>query len=107
MIEHYELTAQRTLTVMQMDFTSMSAQIRDDGLAQNPCYPKDLDGDPNFACKPIRMYIFVRIITSNALQCSGLTHGTNARATLTKDPQERDTRRHRCPGSQMASHRLA
>ena len=51
MIEHYEETAQRTVTVMHMDFTRIPAGIQDDGLLQNPCYPKDLVEDPGFACK--------------------------------------------------------
>jgi hypothetical protein len=58
-IEHYLETAQRTVTVMVMDFTRIPAGMRDDGLPQNPCYPKDLSDDPGFACKPHCVFYFI------------------------------------------------
>lgn len=81
MIEHYKETAQRTVTVMHMGFTNMPGGIQDDGLSQNPCYPKDLVEDPGFACKPNRVFLLLRTTISNASQCSGLIRGTNARVT--------------------------
>jgi hypothetical protein len=55
-IEHYEATAQRTVTVMEMGFTNMPAGIQDDGLYQNPCNPIGLIDDRGFARKPSHLF---------------------------------------------------
>jgi hypothetical protein len=56
---------------MVMDFSNMPGPgIEDDGLVDNPCWPKELIDDPGFACTSSRSFI------ANALQCSGTIHGT-------------------------------
>ncbi|KAH8719340.1 hypothetical protein GQ44DRAFT_775268 [Phaeosphaeriaceae sp. PMI808] len=51
--EIYEERAQETNTVMHMDFANMPAGIEDQGLVDNPCWPKALIDDSGFACKTL------------------------------------------------------
>jgi hypothetical protein len=44
---------------MVMDFSNMPGPgIEDDGLVDNPCWPKELIDDPGFACTSSRSFFF-------------------------------------------------
>ncbi|KAF5502647.1 Chitotriosidase-1 [Colletotrichum aenigma] len=45
----YEVTADATQTVFEMDFTNMGGMPGDYGVTENPCWPKTLVNDPGFA----------------------------------------------------------
>jgi len=48
---------------MHMGFSNMPAGIEDDGLVDNPCWPKALVDDPGFACKSSRSFVFESFYT--------------------------------------------
>jgi hypothetical protein len=54
---------------MVMDFSNMPGPgIEDDGLVDNPCWPKELIDDPGFACTSSRS-LFIQEVQSLIL-CS-------------------------------------